>query len=531
VAKKKSGCDMPSAIAVIYARYSSHAQKDVSIEQQVEECKEYAAANNLEIVEIYADRHLTGRSDRRPEFQRMMRHAERRQFQVILSWKSNRMARNMLQALQYEDRLAKYGVRVIYAKEEFGDNAAGRFALRTMMNVNQFFSENMAEDIRRGLYDNAMDCKITNGKLPLGYKKGEDGKYVLDEDNAAIVKEIFNRVDCGEPFADIAADLNRRNIKTNMGNEWGRSSFHRLLTNERYTGVYIYGDVRIEGGIPQIIGKELFYSVQEKLKTKKKPQGRHRVNGDYLLTGKLYCGKCKSHMVGMSGTGKSGKPHYYYICQRKRIEKTCDKETVRRDLIEEHVAAAIKEYILKDDVIKWIADSVHEYAKKQKNKSQISILENQLSDIKKAIKNLLAAIEVGIITTTTKERLLELETEQSKIAARLAIEKAEVPEVSKEDVIAWLESFREGSITNKAYQAKLFNTFLVAVYLYDNRLKIVFNITGKKNTINYPIDNISDNIDKNTVEGCSYKLPFGLPELTRTVFCFIIKQNNRLSFN
>jgi len=497
MARGKKNMPAPSAIAVIYARYSSHAQKDVSIEQQVAECEEYAAANNLEVVNIYSDRHLTGRSDRRPEFQKMMRHAEKQQFQVIISWKSNRMARNMLQALQYEDKLSKFGVRVIYAKEEFGDNAAGRFALRTMMNVNQFYSENMAEDIRRGLNDNALNCMVTNGHLPLGYIKGEDGKYALDEANAEVVREIFSRVACGEAFADIAEDLNERGIKTSRGREWGRSSFHNMIKNERYMGIYIYGDVRIEGGVPQIVGEELFYTVQEVLKTKKNPQGRHRVNGDYLLTGKLYCGECKGHMVGMSGTGKLGKLHYYYQCQTKRTEKTCDKANVRRDWAESQVAAAIREHLLKDEVIEWIADSVHEYGKKRKSQSQIALLEGQLADNQKATKNLLAAIEAGIITAATKNRLLELETEQSKLVGRLAIEKADVPEVAKEDVIAWLHSFRDGDIEDKKYQAKLFDSFLQAVYLYDDKLKIAFNFTGKKNAISIPLDAaVIDNIEK-----------------------------------
>lgn len=496
VAKKKE-LDAPSGVAVIYARYSSHAQKDVSIEQQVAECEEYAAANNLEVTEIYADRHLTGRSDRRPEFQKMMRHAEKRQFQVIVAWKSNRMARNMLQALQYEDKLSTFGIRVIYAKEEFGNNAAGRFALRTMMNVNQFYSENMAEDIKRGLIDNAENCKITNGTLPYGYKKGEDGKYEIDEHRAAVVQEIFSRYACGDTFADIARDLNTRGIKTGAGNKWGKNSFRSIINNERYTGVYIYDKVRVEKGIPQIIGKELFYSVQEILKTKKNPQGRHQINGDYFLTGKLYCGKCKSHMVGISGTGRSGKLHYYYNCQKRRVEKTCDKENVRRDWVEEQVANAIKEYILKDDVINWIADSVHDYGKKRKSQSQIALLEGQLADNKKATKNLLTAIEAGIITTATKDRLLELETEQSKISARLAIEKEDVPEVDKEDVIAWLKSFRDGDITDKKYQAKLFDTFLISAYLYDDKLKLVFNFSGKKNTVNIPLNaSVIDNIEK-----------------------------------
>lgn len=495
---RRKNSNLPSAVAVIYARYSSHAQRDVSIEQQVTECQEYAVANNLDVVHVYADRHLTGRSDNRPEFQKMMRHAERGQFQVIIAWKSDRISRNMLHALQYEDRLSRFGVRVVYAKEEFGDNAAGRFALRTMMNVNQFYSENMAEDIKRGMLNNAENCKITYGQLPFGYKKGEDGRFAIDEDRAAVVREIFSRVACGEAFMDIARDLNRRGIKTGRGKEWGKSSFYSILKNERYTGVYIYDTVRVEGGVPQIIGKELFHIVQERLRTKKNPQGRHRVNGDYLLTGKLYCGKCKGHMVGMSGTGRAGYLHYYYACQTKRTEKTCDKSNVRRDWAEEKVAMAIRQYILRDDVIEWIAESVHQYGKKRRNDSELAILEDQLRDVKKATKNLLAAIEAGVITETTKSRLLELESEQSKLSTRISIVKSSLPEVAKEDIIVWLESFRDGEIDDKKYQAKLFDTFLVAVYLYDDKIKLVFNFTGQNNTVDVPLDaDVIDNIEKN----------------------------------
>lgn len=130
-----------------------------------------------------------------------------------MAWKSNRIGRNMLQAMVNEAKLDDYGVKVFYAEEDFDDTAAGRFALRNMMNVNQFYSENMAEDITRGLYDNANKC-MANGRQPLGYKRGADGKVMLDEPAAAVVREIFTRVATGDLFVDIARDLNAKGIKT-----------------------------------------------------------------------------------------------------------------------------------------------------------------------------------------------------------------------------------------------------------------------------------------------------------------------------
>ena len=317
---RKRATEAIERIGVIYARYSSHNQKEESIEQQVEECMAFAALNHIKIIQVYSDKALSGKTDKRPQFQKMMRDAEKRQFTVVVAYKSNRIARNMLNALSYEDKLIRFGIETLYAKEEFGNTAAGRFALRTMMNVNQFYSENMAEDIRRGMRDNAENCKV-NGVLPLGYVKGPDGRYAIEPSEAAIVREIYKRVLGGESFIDIANDLNGRGIKTKAGNRWNKGSFHRMLVNERYIGVYEFSGYRVEDGIPAIIGKELFYTVQEKLRTKKNPQGRHRENGDYLLTGKLYCGHCGGFMVGMSGTSKTSAKHYYYDCQTKRIKK------------------------------------------------------------------------------------------------------------------------------------------------------------------------------------------------------------------
>lgn len=225
------------------------------------------------------------------------------------------------------------------------------------------------------------------------------------------------------------------------------------------------------------------------------------MNGDYLLTGKLFCGKCKSPMVGISGTSKTGDLHYYYTCQKKRVEKACSKANVRRDAIEEAVARAIKEYALQDDVIAWIADSTVAYNRRQEEQSHISILEDELNETKRAIKNIMSAIEQGIITDSTKGRLLELEAEQARLTGQIAAGRADIITISRDDVIAGLEMFRDGDVSDKKYQAKLFDTFLVAVYVYDDDMKIVFSFSGRKNTVSVPLDaSLVDGIE-NSAEG------------------------------
>lgn len=480
--------------AVIYARYSSHNQREVSIEQQIAECTKHAAALGLRIVGTYEDRAISGKTDNRPRFQQMMRDAEKGKFQAVVAWKSNRIGRNMLQAMVNEAKLDDYGVKVFYAEEDFDDTAAGRFALRNMMNVNQFYSENMAEDITRGLYDNANKC-MANGRQPLGYKRGADGKVMLDEPAAAVVREIFTRVAAGDLFVDIARDLNAKGIKTSKGAAWNKGSFQSICQNERYKGIYIYGNVRIVDGIPRIVSDELWYRVQEAMRMKKNPVGtRHRVGAeDYLLTGKLRCGHCGSYMTGVSGTSRNGELHYYYTCQKRRTEHACDKKNVRRDVIEPAIAQAIKMYCLTDDVIEWTADQTVQYWEKHDNDLQIEALEQQLAENKKATSNMLKAIEMGIITEATRSRMVELETENSKLTAQLSAAKRDVVKINREDLIDELHILRSKDIHDREVQAELFKDFLVAVYIYDdNRLKLVFSFMGKDNSVEIPLETGED---------------------------------------
>lgn len=473
--------------AVIYARYSSHAQKDVSIEQQVEECREYAQQNNYTVTAVYADRHTSGRSDRRPEFQRMMRDADKRRFAMVIAYKSNRISRNMMHSLQYEERLSRLGIRVCYAKEEYGDTAAGRFALRTMMNVNQFYSESMAEDIRRGMLDNAQKGMVNSGSIPLGYMKGEDGRFAINPDTAPIVQEIFRRVVNDEPYADIAMDLNARGIRTGRGNPWGRSSFGRMLQNEAYIGVYKFGSVRLEDGMPPLISREVFEAVQDKRKESRHTRGRHQTGGDYLLTGKLFCGLCKRPMTGISGTARDGSLRYYYVCQGRRLKEGCTKANVTRDWAHELVARAIQDLMLSDSAITWLADQAVAYGKYLREQDPSKETQQQLKDVQKALRNILKAIEQGIITDTTRDRLVELETEEKSLSRRLDRELRALPDLNREQIIYRLESARQGDITDSAYQKFLFDTFLNAAYLYDDRLHLDFNYTGEGSSATMPL--------------------------------------------
>ena len=472
--------------AVIYARFSSHNQREESIEQQVAECQAFAKANDLTVVDVYADAAVSGRSDRRPQFQRLRRDAAKKAFEVVIAYKSSRIARNMLNALTFEVEMNKSGVTVLYAKEEFGNTAAGRFALRTMISVNQFYSENLGEDIKRTQADNARQCK-SNGPAPYGYRSGVDGRFEIDESAAAIVREIYTRTAAGESNVSIMRDLNARHLKTRLGHEWGKNSFQGILGNERYLGIYIFDGVRVPGGMPRIIDDKLFKEAMIAMSAKKKKNPE----ADYQLTGKLYCGECGEMMIGMSGTGKSGTVYNYYACSGRRTGSGCKKASVGRDQTEIAVASALLAKIMDDAVVDQIADEIMDFQQKHKNNPEIKALEAAKADNKKAIDNILDAIEAGIFTDTTKDRLLALEAESKEITERLEELTMSQLNVSRDQVVGYLKSYRGGEVRDRKYRMKLFQTFLVRAYVYDDRLKIVFDPIGEQTgEVNLTLDEV-----------------------------------------
>ncbi|MEN6594716.1 MAG: recombinase family protein [Clostridiaceae bacterium] len=475
-------------IAVIYARYSSHGQKEESIEQQVEECQAFAAQNGLTVVEVYADKAITGKRESRAAYQRMLYDAEQKKFEVIIAYKSSRIARNMLNGLQLENRLDEFGVQLLYAKEEFGNNAAGRFALRSMMNVNQFYSENMAEDIVRGMSDNARACKANGGVRAIGYRTGADGRFVIDEDEAAVAREIFESVASGIPFVEIINSLNGRGIPTVTGGRWNKNSFAKMITNERYIGVYSWGGERIPDAIPAIISESLFMDVQARMTDKGRPRKKRCDGSDYMLTGKLICGECGEYMVGGYGTSKSGTKHYYYSCRLARKGGACKKKPVKKDWLENEVIDMIRNYVLQDEVIAWMADCCVEYQQNSFEQQQIAALRKSVSESGSAIRNLMSAMEQGIITPSTKARLMELEAEKER--AELALERMTRIQVlhPRERFVEYFNSFRAGSTDDYLVRKHLIQQFINSITLYDDHAAIAFNNSKRKGAVPFRLN-------------------------------------------
>lgn len=249
--------------AVVYARYSSHNQGEQSIEGQLAAAKKYAKAKGYTIIHEYVDRAMTGRNDNRDEFQRMLSDCAKKQFSVIIVWKVDRFGRNREEITFNKHRAKKHGVRVEYVAENITEGPEGVILESVLEGMAEYYSLQLSQNVRRGLYESAKKHHALGGQIPLGYRVAADKTFEIDPDTAPIVKIIFEKYAAGETISEIMNYLNDNGYRTNKGKLFTKNSLPTLLKNEKYIGVYTYKDlIRDEGAIPAIIEPELFYKVQ-----------------------------------------------------------------------------------------------------------------------------------------------------------------------------------------------------------------------------------------------------------------------------
>ncbi|MPW25983.1 recombinase family protein [Alkalibaculum sp. M08DMB] len=470
--------------AVIYARYSpGPQQREESIEGQLRECKEFAKANEITVVGEYIDRALTGRNDNRADFQKMIRDSEKKIFDAVIVWKVDRFGRSREEIAINKVKFRKNGVKVLYAKEHIPDGPEGIILESVLEGMAEYYSANLSQNIKRGMKENALKGKITGGNIALGYKVNDDKTFEVDPDTAPIVIQIFQMYDEGHTITEIITHLNSKGYKTSRGVPFNKNSLRPILTNVKYIGLYKYEGIYMQSTVPEIVDKDLFERVQVKMVKNKKAPARAKAKIEYLLTTKLFCGHCGSNMVGESGSGRNQK-YYYYICTKKKREKACDKKTVKKDWIEDLVINETVNRVLQDDIIELIADNVIKIQESDKESSSLKYLQGNLKETDKGIKNIMKAIEQGVISDALTNRLMELEGQKAEIEINIDQEKISNVILTKEQIIFWLEQFKNGDVNDLEYRKRIIDVFVNAVFLQDDKVIITYNYTNGTKTIN-----------------------------------------------
>ena len=461
--------------AVAYARYSSAGQRDVSIEQQLRDIHAYAEREGYTIVHDYADHARSGFKNTRARvaFHEMITAAETGSFDTILAWKVDRFGRNREDAAIYKGKLRRCGVHVVYVMEPIPDGAAGVLTEGMLEAIAQWYSENLSENVIRGLTDNANKC-LYNGAHIYGYSCGPDQHYIINEAEACVVRQIFKLYTSGRSMASIARNLNDAGQRTEKGKLFTLNKIYNILHQERYIGVYLWSDIRIPGGMPVIIDQKTWNEAQ--LMRSKTTKHHEDSPAEYLLTGKAFCGHCGCPLVGDSGTSKTGTTHYYYSCQSHKRRSGCSKKSIRKEYLEDKVISFLLDHCLTGEEMEKIADAV---VASEKAKAQSSPLESMRSELRATIRkidNINNAIAEGIWTSSTAVKLKSLEETAESLRGSISVlEFSQGQLIDRKKVLFFLSRFQSLDRTNQNDRRFLIQTFLNSVYVYDDRLTITIN--------------------------------------------------------
>ena len=391
---------------VLYLRYSSDKQNEQSIEGQQRICKAFCDRNDMTIVDVYIDRALSAskHTEKREDFQRMIKDSEKRQFDAVIVYKLDRFARDRYDSAIYKNKLKKNGVRVISATENITDSPEGIILESVLEGMAEFYSKELAQKVTRGMNETALKCNSCGGHIPLGYKI-ENKKFVVDPATAPIVVEAFERYANGETVAELCESFNNRGFRTAKCAEFNKNSFRNMFQNERYIGVYKYKDIRIEGGVPAIVSKEVFEVVQRRLKINAQAPSRGKAKVDYLLAQKLFCGHCGATMTGECGTGKNGGTYNYYTCAERKRFHSCDKKNLRKEWIEQVVVEDALA-LLTDEKIDELAEiAVNQSELEASQNAIIPALKAKTQEVERSIANLLKLVERGSDSDSLFNRL------------------------------------------------------------------------------------------------------------------------------
>lgn len=464
--------------AVIYARYSSYGQTEQSIEGQVRECTDYAKQHNILILGSYIDRAMTGTNDNRTDFQRMLKDASKKAWEMVLVYKLDRFSRNKYEMAMHRKTLKDNGIKLISVKENIPDTPEGIILESMLEGMAEYYSVELAQKVMRGQKETRIKGNYCGGGIPYGYKVEKidnNKKYVICEEEAKIVIRIFEEYASGKIGREIIKGLTSDGIMARNGKPIGRNMLYGILQNERYSGVYRHkNDGVFYNTFPRIVPQPLFDAVQ-RINSENK-LGRYP-QVEYLLRFKLKCGYCGHSISADTGTSRTGEVLRYYKCSgRKRMLVDCPKQTLRKEDLENLVVETTIKVLNNEENINLIADKIFEFNEARATENAtITILQNERDACQKAVDNLLKAVEQGIITNTTKRRMQELETQLEDLDVKISIEESKNRiQLSKEEIKKFI---------NKALRKEprqMIRALIREIVLYDDKIKIYYNYTERK---------------------------------------------------
>ncbi|MGI2336845.1 MAG: recombinase family protein [Dehalogenimonas sp.] len=497
---------------VIYARVSSDRQDvDLSISAQLKALRDYAGKHGYFVAKEFVDEAESGRSTARPAFREMISLARAKQhpFEMILVWKLSRFARNREDSIIYKSLLRKQGVQVVSINEPIEDTPTGRLMEGIIEVIDEFYSSNLAQDITRGLRENASRGFFNCSRAPYGYirKKVRDGEkerntLVPHPEQAPIVQRVFNELSRGKGLKEIAKGLNGDGFPAPAGGKWGKQRLHKILTNESYIGRLVWGKTHRgkHNNLPPVIkddawqalvDKTLFDDVQATL-TSRAPKVTHpRITGStYLLSGLIKCHKCGASYIGYGA--KSGQFHYY-VCGTaySKGKDICPSQHLPKEKVESFITNKVRDYVLSDDnLLKLIKESnLAIEGSDHKYNEQLEVFNREIEQWQLRLDRLYEFVETKAIDPARMAgRITELQDKIDEIKqARLDLEEDHVWQKARlfdpQRILPYVAELREFlDICGVVERKTILRSFIECIRVNDDKITLDY-------TMPFPPDN------------------------------------------
>lgn len=368
-------------IAWAYCRFSSDMQREESIDAQVRAIKDYCSREGITLSRIYKDEAKSATTDNRPDFQRMFSDIKTESVDAVIVHKLDRFSRDRYDSVMYKRTLKQNGVKLISVLENIDGSPESVILESVLEGMAEYYSRNLAREVRKGLMENAYQCKHTGGCPPLGYDVDADGKYIINHIEAAWVRKAYEMKAAGHGYTDIARTLNSMGAHTKRGGAFNKNSFHDLFRNEKYKGIYVFNRaaekvgnsrnnhanksddeiIRIENGMPRIVDDELWNAVNATMNDRKN-NPRAKANRIYLLSGLIFCGECNSPMSGNTRhSGRNKTLYSTYECNRRKREHTCKAKGINCDFVEDAVIDYLHDEFFVEENMKKVSHILYEY--------------------------------------------------------------------------------------------------------------------------------------------------------------------------
>jgi DNA invertase Pin-like site-specific DNA recombinase len=431
----------------IYTRLSREDEDSTSIENQLREGREFAQLNRFDDFKIFNEGEgISGTLDidKRPEFKNLLNSIISNEIDVVWFRNQNRAERNSLTFHIFIDACKKNNTKIYHADKEFDYNNANELLTGSILStLNAYTAQLQSQQTKKALLDNIKEGKV-HGVLAYGYAKNENGYLIVNEVEAKIIVELFERHAQGVGCRSLADEMNERNIPTRYSElpgtiklknkrtgsvthklksqiKWSDKQIQTILKNSMYHGERVWNQKVYP--IPRIVSKELFDKSISAFDSNKNNRGK-KVEHKYLLKNKIECGKCGRNMYG-----RVNKKDSYYMCSSKRIKGGgCGNRGINIKWIEGYIW---ERHFLKGEVIKSVELMLSENGAGEaleKINVKIDVLKYEIELLNSDRKRAVGLAVKGLIPEE------DIEKELSKIKLAINFKEDEIKSLEKESL-------------------------------------------------------------------------------------------------